>query len=353
MSGWVIVGVLSLGVAVGQFFEYLKLQHLIRQLEKTKVYKAAQLQALVRSRQRSESPLLVQVTGKVVCAQPLFAELSQRPCVYYTSEVTWDYEETRYCRKTLDDKGNVIREEYMRDRPEPSDYSYGTSYSSYKSYSQKPNREMNIERKKSSKKSSIERSDIEKKKSDFHSSDLLRYPAVGYQYTEGGRTYWVVEENKRDSETIHKVTRSIPFYVQDETGRLRVDITGGEVESVAVVDEQTNAPSNVLTINYGTFSMSLANYSAASSEGYRKPRRFNYKESLLPLDTFVTITGQVASEGGEAVIRKPRAGGQLLVSLQSGNELLAKKKNEAQTSLGVSATGLVIGIICLIIGGAR
>ncbi|MCF2970170.1 E3 ubiquitin ligase family protein [Synechococcus sp. Nb3U1] len=237
----------------------------------------------------------------------------------------------------------------MRDRPGPSDYSYGTSYSSYKSSSWKPNREkLNIERKKSS----IERSDIERKKSDFQ-SDLLRSPTVGYQYTEDGYTYWVVEENERGSETIHKMTRSTPFYVQDETGRLRVDITGGEIESVVVVDEQTNAPSNILTINYGTFSMSLANYSAASSKGYRKPRRFNYKESLLPLDTFVTITGQVASEGGEAVIRKPQAGGQLLVSLQSGNELLEKKKNEGQASLGGSAISLVIGIICLMIAWSR
>lgn len=39
MSGWMIAGLLFLGGAVALFFEYLKLQRLIRQLEKTKVYK--------------------------------------------------------------------------------------------------------------------------------------------------------------------------------------------------------------------------------------------------------------------------------------------------------------------------
>ncbi|MEN9204642.1 MAG: GIDE domain-containing protein [Thermostichales cyanobacterium DRC_bins_46] len=329
MSGWVIAGLLAAGAAVASFVEYVKLQQLIRQLQRTKVCKARELQALAVGK----SPPWVQVTGKILCPQPLLAELSQQRCVYYETEVAWDYEETRYCRRTLDDQGNVIREEYLRDRPQPTEYSYGFGGS----LGWQPRKEG---------------VNVEKKQSRFDSS--LNSPTTGYTYTEGGYTYWVVEEKKDGSETLHKMTRSTPFYLKDETGQVRVDVTGGEVEAVVSVNEETMAPSaNVLTVSYGNFSLNLSNYASSSGEGYRKPRGFTYKESLLPVDTVVSVTGQVLFEGGKPVLRKPPSGGRLLVSLQSGNELLEKKQQDAQVALGTSITGLIVGVVCLMVGLRR
>ncbi|MEN9220516.1 MAG: GIDE domain-containing protein, partial [Thermostichales cyanobacterium GMQP_bins_62] len=163
-----------------------------------------------------------------------------------------------------------------------------------------------------------------------------------------------VEEKKDGSETLHKMTRSTPFYLKDETGQVRVDVTGGEVEAVVSVNEETMAPSaNVLTVSYGNFSLNLSNYASSSGEGYRKPRGFTYKESLLPVDTVVSVTGQVLFEGGKPVLRKPPSGGRLLVSLQSGNKLLEKKQQDAQVALGTSITGLIVGVVCLMVGLRR
>ncbi|MEN9222804.1 MAG: hypothetical protein Q6M04_10245, partial [Thermostichus sp. BF3_bins_97] len=85
--------------------------------------KAAQLRALRQNNQNlkgqeSRGTELVQVYGRVVTHHPLMAELSQQPCVYYKSKVTWEYEEIKYLRKDLDSQGNVIRETYISEFPD-------------------------------------------------------------------------------------------------------------------------------------------------------------------------------------------------------------------------------------------
>lgn len=54
---------------------------------------------------------MAQVYGRVVCDRPLVSELSRQPCVYYKSEISWEYDEIECYRRYLNSQGDVAYSE--------------------------------------------------------------------------------------------------------------------------------------------------------------------------------------------------------------------------------------------------
>lgn len=90
------------------------------------------------------------------------------------------------------------------------------------------------------------------------------------------------------SETLSKVTRAVPFFVEDETGRVEVHPQGSEVDARRVVDRFEPSASPGFTLGGAPVPFD----EKANTLGYR------YTESVLPIDAPVYVVGVVREEGG-------------------------------------------------------
>jgi E3 Ubiquitin ligase len=90
------------------------------------------------------------------------------------------------------------------------------------------------------------------------------------------------------SETLSEVVRAVPFFVEDETGRVEVHPEGSEVDARKVVDRFEPSASPGFTLGGAPVSFD----EEASTLGYR------YTESVLPTDAPVYVLGVVREDGG-------------------------------------------------------
>jgi hypothetical protein len=84
---------------------------LVQQLSATRLLKIAELRHLGQTNPQAKGANLAQVYGRVVCDRPLVSELSRQPCVYYKSEISWEYDEIECYRRYLNSQGDVAYSE--------------------------------------------------------------------------------------------------------------------------------------------------------------------------------------------------------------------------------------------------
>ena len=90
------------------------------------------------------------------------------------------------------------------------------------------------------------------------------------------------------SETLSEVVRAVPFFVEDDTGRVEVDPQGSEVDAKEMVDRFEPSASPGFTLGGAPVSFD----EEANTLGYR------YTESILPVDALVYVLGVVREGGG-------------------------------------------------------
>ena len=162
--------------------------------------------------------------------------------------------------------------------------------------------------------------------------------------SEGERT----TETEKDSETLSSERQSVPFWIEDETGRVQVEPEDADLETINVVNEfQPHQPRGGL-LSYGGFSLDVSPYgrqSGRSTVGYR------YKESILPVDRKVLVVGMVSDHTGELVIQKPlKADQKFIISLKNDEALTQTAKQGAQQAFyGMVGCG-VLGVIFIVLG---
>lgn len=111
MSAAPFVGLLLLVAAAVLAFVQRRASARLRLLESTETSTVAHLRALAAEMSSGglgsgNLHFLTEVRGRVVCASPLVAELSETPAVYYRMRVSRQYDETYW---TTDDKGHRQR----------------------------------------------------------------------------------------------------------------------------------------------------------------------------------------------------------------------------------------------------
>ncbi len=186
-------------------------------------------------------------------------------------------------------------------------------------------------------------------------SELAQQPCVYYDMTvtrEYEEDYWQtdsqskrqVRRTRRASEPVAHNSQRIPFWVEDSTGRIKVNPEGADVDGVQVVDRfEQPRPSGGLVLSFGGFSMDLGGFGGARTLGYRM------RESVLPLDRKVYVLGEVRDSSGELAVERPREKKRFLISLKSEEELVKSAQSAVQwLTVGAAASGIA-GVVLIVV----
>jgi hypothetical protein len=165
------------------------------------------------------------------------------------------------------------------------------------------------------------------------------------------RTEW-----RKSNETVSSNRRESTFYIEDETGRLKVKPKPKAIELVKVVDRFEAANTieqmhgNNLTLSLGGFRLSIA-----GERGGSQSRTLGYKfvERILPVGKRLYAIGELADTEDEGlVLRAPTdddAKKPFLISFKTEEELVQGSKKSSSilkyVGIGVAALGVVLAVV--------
>jgi hypothetical protein len=155
-----------------------------------------------------------------------------------------------------------------------------------------------------------------------------------------------VQSTKRRSETVTQQKRSIPFFLKDQEGMVKVDLEGANITTVKILDEFRPGQPQGQMLSFGKFSFVLSgNFNQNRTLGYR------YTESILPLGQSILVVGTASDETGELTITKPLKSAQkFIVSLKTDEATTAEAEKNAQITFYSMIGCFIIGIISVIFG---
>jgi hypothetical protein len=195
-------------------------------------------------------------------------------------------------------------------------------------------------------------------------SEIGKQPCVYYKSTvtrEYEESYWEtdsqtnqrVQRTRRSSETVSDNSQRTDFWVEDSTGRIRVDPEGADMETTQAVDrfEPAGAGQGGSVISFGEFRIDVGGFGGGPGTrtlGYR------FKEQITPADRRIYVLGEAIDVDGEVVIQKPRQGGKrFMISLKSEEDLVKSTGSTVKWMVrGAVGCGLV-GIVLVIVGLVR
>jgi hypothetical protein len=147
----------------------------------------------------------------------------------------------------------------------------------------------------------------------------------------------VTQSTRRGSETVSSNEQSVPFWLDDGSGRIEVNPHGAGIEAISVLDEFRQGDEGG-KIAFGRFSFRV-------SSGGRRTLGYRYREQVLPLGRRVLVLATVSDGVGSLVLQKPLdAQRAFIVSLKTDEELTQSAERAAQ--------GLFYGMVgCFAVGG--
>lgn len=187
-------------------------------------------------------------------------------------------------------------------------------------------------------------------------SEVAKQPCVYYSMTvtrEYEETYTETDSQnnqhqrtKHGSDTVASNSRRVPFWVEDETGRLPVDPQGAEIDSVQVEDRYEPAGQLQLGLTLGGINLSFGSAGVGRNTlGYR------YRESLLPPDRQVFVLGEASDSSGTLTVQKPqKKGGKFIISLKSEEQLVAGSKQTITWLLYGGVACGALGVVTIVAG---
>jgi len=163
-------------------------------------------------------------------------------------------------------------------------------------------------------------------------------------------------EWRRGSETVGGDRQTARFWLDDGTGRVRIDPNGASLDLVRVVD-RFEPPNNVESLSGGRMALRLGGVSL-SIGGVGSTRRtvgYKFTEEALPLDVPAYVLGEVADTEEGLVVRKPADEDKkrpFVVSTKSEAELVRSAESSAKWlrlgSYAVGAGGVVLALMGLV-----
>jgi len=183
-------------------------------------------------------------------------------------------------------------------------------------------------------------------------SELARVPCVHYSLTvtrEWEETYWdkdsegrSVQRTRSGSDIVASNNRSTIFYVDDGTGRVRVNPEGAELIKEKAFSQFQPGEAQGSTLRIGAFSFNIENI-GVNLGGGRRTLGYRYEEHIIPVGKPVYILGEASDASGKLTIIKPT---------EKSKKLLISVKSEEELMKSVSTTKLVLLIIaCLLLAG--
>jgi hypothetical protein len=158
-------------------------------------------------------------------------------------------------------------------------------------------------------------------------------------------------EWQKGRETLSQSRQESPFFLEDQTGMVRVLSTGAKMDLVTVVDrfEPANAveqgAGGTMTIGIGAFRVSVG--PLASND--RRTLGYQFQECVLPLNRPVYALGEFADTSDGTVLRRPTSSQKpFLLSLKSEEEVVRKTERAARLYQYCAIAGVILGIVLVV-----
>ncbi|MBD0335235.1 MAG: E3 ubiquitin ligase [Cyanobacteria bacterium Co-bin13] len=192
-------------------------------------------------------------------------------------------------------------------------------------------------------------------------SDLKQQPCVYYQFTVQREYEETVRQKNADgemethtqrgSEVLSSHSQSIPFYLHDASGKVRVEPEGADIETIEVVNDfQPGEPGGGL-LSYGRFKRTL---SLGLGTSDRRTLGYRYRETVLPVGRSVLVVGAAGDQRDRVAIAKPLTPTQhFIISLKPDEALTQAAERNSQWAswgmIGCLSGGLLITLIGLFV----
>jgi hypothetical protein len=189
-------------------------------------------------------------------------------------------------------------------------------------------------------------SEIAKQPCVYYSMTVTREYEETYQEKDANGNY--VTKTRRAEDTISSNTQRIPFYVEDETGKVLVNPNGASIDAQQVVDKfEPGERQAGSMLSFGAFSINIS----TPSVGRTRTLGYRFRESIIPLDRKLYVLGEATDTSGELAIQSPREKGKkFIVSMKSEEELVRGAESTIKWTLYAAIACDVIGLILLVIG---
>lgn len=188
-------------------------------------------------------------------------------------------------------------------------------------------------------------------------AELSRLPCVSYRFSvtrEYEEVLWEkdaqgnsVQRTHRKSEIVASHEASVPFWLDDGTGRILVHPEHAKIDQVQSHSSFQPTVAKGIGLGLGAFVVNLP-VNPGSTLGYR------YEERCLPLDQEVTVVAEAGDEGGQLALRRPEAkDAPFLVTPKTFAELARGNKTLVAVLKGASIGLAAIAVLIFLLGVIR
>ncbi|MBN1412492.1 MAG: E3 ubiquitin ligase family protein [Spirochaetales bacterium] len=159
-------------------------------------------------------------------------------------------------------------------------------------------------------------------------------------------TYWDTDPNgnqvqrtREGTDTVAHNSRGVPFYVEDSTGKIKIDPSGAEMITEKAFSRFQPGELSGPSIQIGGFTLNLGSISLGSG---RRTIGYEYEESIIPLNRDIYVLGEAVDTNNDLRLLKPsEKGKKFIISVKSEEDLM---RGIQGAITGLLIAGLISGI---------
>ncbi len=182
----------------------------------------------------------------------------------------------------------------------------------------------------------------------FYRTSVRRdYEETYYEKDDQGNN---MPRTRRGTEHVSNSERSTPFYIRDETGRVRVDPKGAEIHLITSVNKYE--PANAVGFSGNTLSWKGFSFNMSSGNRSMQGRNtigYTFSEEIFPLNQQAFVLGEATDRMQELTITKPTEGN-FIISTKTGEGLAEEAKTNIERLKIAFMACLGIGFIMAVAG---
>ena len=186
-------------------------------------------------------------------------------------------------------------------------------------------------------------------KSELTLTDCIYYSMIGKRrfeekYIEKDKDGKKERKTRTVNETVASNKRSVPFYLEDHTGRIRVE-PDGAIFITEKIHSSFKPAEGGKSISFGSLSINVP-----MNEGDRRTIGYSFEEDAIVTGKDIFIHGEVVDKSGEICIVRPGGEDEFIISVKSEETLTRELESGKKIMIISSIVCAVLGIAALVMG---
>lgn len=191
-------------------------------------------------------------------------------------------------------------------------------------------------------------------KAEYSGTECVWYECVAtreyeeeeWEEDEDGKRH---REMVRGSEEVSRIKRDPPFYIDDGTGKIKIDPKTAELETEQTYS-QFEPETSSGTIRVGMFSFNLGGLmQQQQNQGGKRTLGYKFEERCIPVGRELFVLGEASDAGGTLTLRKSEdKNKRFIVSLKSKETIIAAAKKSSAGSR-IAAIVAIVAAIALVV----